>query len=146
MAAQLQPAALGSLVSKVMQASCGLTFNPAGDDAITKTPWRTAALPIKGGRSMTVAIGADEPGCFALASGLLQMAPSELDPSMVEDSLRELVNMVAGHIKRAMALDLALGLPEIVPFADIERRMNGGQRVAVSTGRVSMTVWITNQT
>lgn len=95
---------------------------------------------------MTVAIGADEPGCFALASGLLQMAPSELDPSMVEDSLRELVNMVAGHIKRAMALDLALGLPEIVPFADIEKRMNGGQRVAVSTGRVSMTVWITNQT
>lgn len=129
-----------------MQASCGLTFNPAGDDACTKKPWRTAALPIKGGQTMTVAIGADEPGCFALASGLLQMAPSELDPSMVEDSLRELVNMVAGHIKRAMALDLALGLPEIVPFADIEKRMNGGQRVAVSTGRVSMTVWITNQT
>ena len=58
---------------------------------------------------------------------------------------QKLVNMVAGHIKRAMAIDLALGLPEIVPYADIEKRMQpgGGQRVAVSTGRVSLTVWIT---
>jgi hypothetical protein len=146
MAVSLQPAALSSLVSKVMQASCGLSFNPAGEDKISKKPWRTAALPIKGGHPMIVAIGSDEPGCFALASGLLQMAPNELDPGMVEDSLRELVNMVAGHIKRAMAIDLALGLPEIVPFADIEKRMQpgaGSQRVAVTSGRVSLTVWIT---
>ena len=135
-----------------MQASCGLSFNPAGDDAISQSPWRTAALPIKGekikGPPITVAIGADEPGCFALASGLLQMAPNELDPGMVEDSLRELVNMVAGHIKRAMAVDMALGLPEIIPFAEVEKRMKGtgGQRVAVSAGRVSLTVWVTNQT
>jgi CheY-specific phosphatase CheX len=146
MASPLQPAALRSLVSKVMQASCGLSFNPAGDEAISAKPWRTAALPIKGGTPMTVAIGADETACFAMASGLLQMAPNELDPGMVEDSLRELLNMVAGHIKRAMAIDLALGLPEIVPFTEMERRMKGGgQRVAVTTGRVNLTVWVTNQ-
>jgi CheY-specific phosphatase CheX len=146
MASPLQPAALRSLVSKVMQASCGLSFNPAGDEAISAKPWRTAALPIKGGTPMTVAIGADETACFAMASGLLQMAPNELDPGMVEDSLREILNMVAGHIKRAMAIDLALGLPEIVPFTEMERRMKaGGQRVAVTTGRVNLTVWVTNQ-
>jgi CheY-specific phosphatase CheX len=146
MASPLQPAALRSLVSKVMQASCGLSFNPAGDEAISAKPWRTAALPIKGGTPMTVAIGADETACFAMASGLLQMAPNELDPGMVEDSLREILNMVAGHIKRAMAIDLALGLPEIVPFTEMERRMkSGGQRVAVTTGRVNLTVWVTNQ-
>jgi CheY-specific phosphatase CheX len=146
MASPLQPAALRSLVSKVMQASCGLSFNPAGDEAISAKPWRTAALPIKGGTPMTVAIGADETACFAMASGLLQMAPNELDPGMVEDSLREILNMVAGHIKRAMAIDLALGLPEIVPHTEMERRMKaGGQRVAVTTGRVNLTVWITNQ-
>jgi hypothetical protein len=129
-----------------MQASCGLSFNPAGDEAISAKPWRTAALPIKGGQPMTVAIGADEPACFAMASGLLQMAPAELDPGMVEDSLREILNMVAGHIKRAMAIDLALGLPEIVPFSEVERRMKaGGQKVAVTTGRVHLTVWVTNQ-
>jgi CheY-specific phosphatase CheX len=129
-----------------MQASCGLSFNPAGDEAISAKPWRTAALPIKGGTPMTVAIGADETACFAMASGLLQMAPNELDPGMVEDSLREILNMVAGHIKRAMAIDLALGLPEIVPFTEMERRMkSGGQRVAVTTGRVNLTVWVTNQ-
>jgi CheY-specific phosphatase CheX len=129
-----------------MQASCGLSFNPAGDEAISAKPWRTAALPIKGGTPMTVAIGADETACFAMASGLLQMAPNELDPGMVEDSLREILNMVAGHIKRAMAIDLALGLPEIVPFTEMERRMKaGGQRVAVTTGRVNLTVWVTNQ-
>ena len=43
-----------------------------------------------------------------------------------------------------MSIDLALGLPEIVPFAEIERRMNvGGQKVAVTTGRVNLTVWVT---
>ena len=116
MASPLQPAALRSLVSKVMQASCGLSFNPAGDEAISAKPWRTAALPIKGGTPMTVAIGADETACFAMASGLLQMAPNELDPGMVEDSLREILNMVAGRVLHGLSnsgLRAQIGLPDI---------------------------------
>jgi len=142
---QIAPETLGSLVSKVMATSCGVNLTPSSDERVP-SPWRTALLPIPGGRPLVVAIASDEFGCFALASGLLQMPASDLDSSMVEDSLREILNMVAGHIKRAMSLDQALGLPEIVPFADVERLLpSGHQQVSVSSGRVNLTVWVTNR-
>jgi CheY-specific phosphatase CheX len=33
---------------------------------------------------------------------------------MIEDTLRELANITAGQVKRAMSLDQALGLPRIL--------------------------------
>lgn len=145
MSVPLQPAALSSLVSKVMQASCGLNFKPAGVSYKPVTPWRAVALQIHGGGTRTVAIGGDETACKTIASGLLQRPVNEIDVRMVEDSLRELLNMVAGHIKRAMAIDVALGLPELVSLEEIEQRMaGGGQKAAVMNDRQMLTIWLTN--
>ncbi|HEY0711247.1 MAG TPA: chemotaxis protein CheX [Polyangia bacterium] len=146
MALPLQPAALSSLVSKVMEASCGLNFKPTGVSYKPVPPWRAVALQIHGGGTRTVAIGGDQDACMAIASGLLQRPEKELDTQMVEESMLELLNMVAGHIKRAMAIDVALGLPEIVSVEDIEQRMaRGGQRAAVINERKMLTIWLTNQ-
>jgi hypothetical protein len=41
-------------------------------------------------------------------------AIDELDLDMVDDALRELVNMTAGQIKRELAPKQLLGLPEII--------------------------------
>jgi CheY-specific phosphatase CheX len=129
-----------------MEASCGLNFKPTGVSYKAITPWRAVALQIHGGGTRTVAIGGDEAACMAIASGLLQRPEKELDTRMVEDSLRELLNMVAGHIKRAMAIDVALGLPELVSLSDIEQRMaGGGQKAAVINERKTLTIWLTNQ-
>ena|SRR5438270_6814208 len=147
MVAKLAPTLLASLVSKVMATSCGIDFLPASEALGPPVPWRAASLPIAGGRPVSVFIASDEPGCFALASGLLQMAPADLDQGMVEDSLRELVNMLAGQIKRAMSLDQALGLPEIVQPDDVPRRLEGvGKPVVVTSGSVLLMVWVTSRT
>jgi CheY-specific phosphatase CheX len=90
----------------------GLTFRPA----ISTMPierWRTVALVIPGKRPVTVAISSDRRGCAALASAMLGMAEDDLGVDMIDDFMRELVNMTAGQIKTELSLDQALGLPKI---------------------------------
>jgi hypothetical protein len=137
---------LRSLMTRVVETSCGLRFLPGGDEiAADLVPWRTAVLPILGGRAITVAISSDEKGCVTLASGLLQMTPAELDTGMVEDSLRELANMIAGQVKCAMDLDQALGLPKILSSDELENhRREGFHRVTVASENTRLVLWIWN--
>jgi len=76
--------------------------------------WRTVALPIPGKRPVTVALSSDRRGCSALASAMLGLDADGLDVAMIDDFMRELVNMTAGQIKRELALDQALGLPRVL--------------------------------
>jgi len=76
--------------------------------------WRTVALAIPGARPITVALSSDRRGCAALTSAMLGMDEDGLDVAMIDDFMRELVNMTAGQIKRDFALEQALGLPRIV--------------------------------
>jgi hypothetical protein len=90
----------------------GLTFRPsAGTDH--PTLWRTAMLPIPGTKPIIVALSSDRQGCAALAAAMLCMAEDELEIGMIDDFLRELLNMTAGQIKRDLSLNQALGLPKI---------------------------------
>ena len=75
--------------------------------------WRTVALPIPGARPMTVALSSDRRGCAALAAAMLGMDEDELGVDMIDDFMRELLNMTAGQIKVELSLDQALGLPRI---------------------------------
>ncbi len=104
---------LASSVSRVTSTMLGLTFRPA---VLTTRPllWRTAMLCIPGARPVTVALSSDRRGCAALAAAMLGMDEDELDLSMVDDFLRELVNMTAGQIKSELSLDQALGLPRVL--------------------------------
>ncbi|HEY0192131.1 MAG TPA: chemotaxis protein CheX [Kofleriaceae bacterium] len=99
-------------VSRVTTRMLGLTFRPA----ISTLPverWRTVALPIPGKRPVTVALSSDRRGCAALASAMLGMAEDDLAVEMIDDFMRELVNMTAGQLKSELSLDQALGLPRI---------------------------------
>lgn len=104
---------LATSVSRVTTTMLGLTFRPAVE---TTRPllWRTAMLNIPGARPVTVALSSDRRGCAALASAMLGMEEDELDCSMIDDFLRELVNMTAGQIKSELSLDQALGLPRVL--------------------------------
>jgi hypothetical protein len=104
---------LASSVSRVTSAMLGLTFQPA---LASSRPalWRTAMLQIPGARPVTVALSSDRAGCAALAAAMLGMEQDELDLSMIDDFLRELVNMTAGQIKAELSLDQALGLPRVL--------------------------------
>jgi CheY-specific phosphatase CheX len=76
--------------------------------------WRTAVLNIPGERPMTIAMSSDREGCVTLAAAMLKCEEADLDIGMVDDFMRELVNMTAGQIKAELALDQALGLPRVI--------------------------------
>ena len=76
--------------------------------------WRTAVLSIPGARPMTVAMSSDREGCATLAAAMLKCDEDDLDLPMIDDFMRELVNMTAGQIKAELSLDQALGLPRVI--------------------------------
>jgi CheY-specific phosphatase CheX len=104
---------LAAAVSRVTSAMLGLTFRPAVQ---TTRPglWRTAILGIPGARPVTVAMSSDRGGCAALAAAMLGIDEDDLDLAMIDDVIRELVNMTAGQIKAELALDQVLGLPKVM--------------------------------
>jgi hypothetical protein len=90
-------------------------------DHLNGLAWRTAVLQINGHRPMTVALSSDEQGCLALGAALFSCAKTAVDLEMIDDTLRELVNMIAGQVRSAVAKDHALGLARI----DVSGHMNG---------------------
>lgn len=63
---------------------------------------------------VSVVLACDQSSCQQLGAKLFCVKPEEVDVSMIEDTLRELANITAGQVKRAMSLDQALGLPRIL--------------------------------
>jgi hypothetical protein len=136
---------LATLVSNVTKTMCGISFAPAEiDDRTRELCWRIATLSINGARPLRVALSSSEDGCAALGSALFSMPKDALDQAMIDDSLCEVLNMAAGQIKGALALDQALGLPKIVTAADLpaDRALNEGV-VLRSRGSFGLLIWIT---
>ena len=110
---------LAALVSNVTETMLGISFAPA--EAVSAHPslnWRTAIMLVAGPRPVSVGLSSDEPGCAKLAAAMFGCKPDGVDVGMINDSLRELVNMTAGLLKREMALDQALSVPVIVDDTD----------------------------
>jgi hypothetical protein len=106
---------LASLLSEVTSTMLGIPFAAAhGDERIELLCWRSAILPIGAEEVLQVALASDERGCAILGARMFQVELAEVDASMIDDTLRELVNMTAGMIKRAIGADMSLGLPRIV--------------------------------
>jgi hypothetical protein len=75
-----------------------------------------AHIPLVGsGQAFDLAVVATPAGCQALARAILQLGPGpELPARDVADAVGEIVNMLAGAMKRKLSgfgADLALGLP-----------------------------------
>jgi CheY-specific phosphatase CheX len=77
---------------------------------------------VDGARPVSVGLSSDEGGCAKLAAAMFGCKPDGVDVGMVNDALRELVNMTAGLLKREMALDQALTVPVIVDDKEALRR------------------------
>ena len=100
-------------MSRVTKTMLGKSFRPI-EPATPVVRWRTVVLAIPGKRPLTVALASDRRGCAALASAMLGMDEDSLDVDMIDDFMRELLNMTAGQIKTELALDQALGLPRVL--------------------------------
>jgi len=140
--------ALAALVSHVTQTMCGISFEPAGAAAAREVPcWRIATLAIDGARPLLVGLSSNREGCVALGSALFACDPETLDGTMIDDSLCELLNMAAGQIKSALALDQMLGLPRIVEEGEQRRMVEMLEREGVvlrSRGTLALLIWVSD--
>ena len=106
---------LSVLVSNVTQTMLGISFAPtSAHQACPDLCWRTAVMLVDGARPLTVGLSSNQEGCLALTAAMFSCPASAVDPSMINDALRELVNMTAGLLKSEMALDQALTVPQVV--------------------------------
>jgi hypothetical protein len=111
------PEALARLVSYVtdtmLTLPCALLPGADTPARLRTLSWRTALVPIPGARPLTIALSSDEKGCLALAAALFACDAKAVDLEMIDDTLGELVNMIAGQVRTAVVQDQALGLPRI---------------------------------
>jgi Chemotaxis phosphatase CheX len=140
------PQKMASLVSNVTETMLGISFEPVVPSApAPHLVWRTVMLPIPGATPITVGLSSDEPGCKKLGSAMFQVPFTEVDVSMMNDSLCELVNMTAGLLKSTLALDQPLGLPRVVPQNDphVQRAHHPDTHVTVLRAKeVGLMLWV----
>ncbi len=139
---------LASLLSEVTTTMLGIPFVAAeGAERVELLCWRSAVLPIGADEVLQVALASNEAGCALLGSRMFQVPLAEVDASMIDDTLRELVNMTAGMIKRALGADQSLGLPRIISKTPPDERLsNGWRRVLLrgGDGAVEMVLFVSD--
>jgi hypothetical protein len=106
---------LAAMVSNVTETMLGISFAPVQDvQAHPLLNWRTAIMLVTGTRPLSVGLSSDQTGCTKLAAAMFGCDEGGVDVGMINDALRELVNMTAGVLKRELSLDQALTVPLIV--------------------------------
>jgi hypothetical protein len=137
------PDKMASIVSGVTQTMLGLTFVPDASTAHRDLSWRTAVLPIAGARPITVGLSSDQTGCRRLSAAMFACPPDQVDHTMMNDALCELVNMTAGLLKRLMSLNQALGLPKILDAAHAPAVPTASPEVIVlKADALGLALWI----
>jgi hypothetical protein len=141
MISRLSDQGIAELVSNVTQTMMGMRF-AVMDTVRAPAAWRAAVLAIGEG-AVTIMLSSTQNGCAALGAALFSCAASQVDVEMVDDSLRELVNMTAGRIKAALMLDMALGLPHVV--VDGAGLQSGPWRIVrLQAEGVDLYVWLSD--
>jgi hypothetical protein len=135
------PTTLASIFSGVTRPMLGFPFEVDRAEPTPDLYWRSGVMRIGGATPFSLAISSDEAGCGALASSIFgERATLEL----IDDALRELVNVTAGALKWRLRIDeqalvvprvAADGKPPLGPSADtvaLVLRGRAGVRIALS--------------
>ena len=142
------PTTLAGLVSNVTKTMCGLSFAVADPSLRSDVDcWRMALLHVGGQHPWRVALFSDRAGCTALGAALCGAEPDMLDDGMIEDALRELLNMAAGQIKNLLSPLETLGLPKIISYVDLSPCSQAALRDGVlfcSRASVNPMLWISD--
>jgi len=128
---------LARSVSRVTATMLGLTFRVVVP-ATRVDLWRTAVLPIPGARPITVALSSDRHGCATLTAAMLGLDQDDLGLEMIDDFLRELVNMAAGQIKLELSLNQSLGLPRVTDGDELFASPGGWSHHVLDSGAIDL--------
>lgn len=137
---------LAELVSDVTEIVCGTNFVPIFDVPRGESLCgRMVLMPIRGDRDISVVLSSDVSGVQGICAAMFGSPSDKLTNAMIEDSTRELLNMVAGRIKTALEIDQALGLPRITSLAEISKDTGIGVRDAIllrGKGVADVNLWV----
>lgn len=138
------PDDLARMVSNVTSTLLGITFHPVATTPPSDRAWKTALLPIPGRRPIVIGLASDHESCSALSAAMFSCPPSQVDATMMDDSLRELANMTAGLVKSALSLDQSLGLPRISPGSSLPKRGDAPQTqsVMLKADQLGLVLWV----
>jgi hypothetical protein len=108
--------ALANLVNEAVENMWGvpLTYLAETTGQSHSVHSRMVRLDVSGAPGIAVVVSSDEAGGEALGGVMFSCSREELSPSMVEDSLCELANILAGQIKTLIAPDHLMSLPSVV--------------------------------
>ncbi len=132
------PEIMAALISGVTRTMMGMTFDLVRD--APRELFRAAVLPIPGARPLSLVIASDRRSCQILGAAMFGCDSQAVDDSMMEDTLTELANITAGHLKRAMSLDQALGLPRILRGSQPAAQPFASQNALLRAGDVELHV------
>jgi hypothetical protein len=108
------PALLANMVSETTQMMFGISL-VFGGDCPPGLPdvgdGHTIIVPLIGDPLYLVTAKSSAVGGLALATMMFECAPGEANAAMIEDSLRELTNILAGQLKSFIAQEHQIGLP-----------------------------------
>jgi hypothetical protein len=137
---------LAVLVSKVTETMCATSFQPEepaarGDSLCGKM----VMLPIEGPRDIRLVLAYDNRGATALATRMFGVPAGSVTGDLLDDAIRELLNMIGGQISTALSLDQTLGLPRPTNLAEMAQSGDTSAEDAVllrSSGNVDLRLWI----
>jgi CheY-specific phosphatase CheX len=99
-------------------ARVALNFTGAKADPVEVLPpgLVSAHIPMIGSRCYELSLEITREAAAQLAGAMLYSEPGSLEPSEIRDAIGEIVNMLAGGVKRRLpgGVDLELGLPVFV--------------------------------
>ncbi len=141
-----EPSVLARLISNVTMPMCATFFVPGDPLARGESLCgQMAMIPLIGKRSFAVVVSSDTRGSRALGSAFFGCEEKTLTQAMVDDSISELLNMVAGQISAALQLDLQLGLPRRTTLGEIIAASGSGVETAAlfrSEGKIDLWLWV----
>jgi hypothetical protein len=141
-----EPGVLARMISNVTSSMCATYFVPGDPLARGESLCgQMAMIPLIGKRSFAVVVSSDMRGGRALGGAFFGCDEKDLTQAMVDDSISELLNMVAGQISAALQMDLQLGLPRRTTLAEIIAASGSGVDNAVlfrSEGKVDLWLWV----
>jgi chemotaxis protein CheY-P-specific phosphatase CheC len=142
------PETLASLVTDATVNMWGVNMTLIEDSGVATAP--TASLPhsravvleVSGAPTLSIVVSADETGGAALGSMMFSCDKSAVSTGMIDDSLCELANILAGQIKTLMAPTHKLGLPTVVSARE---RVHGSElsQATLRIGEGEETVCVT---
>lgn len=130
--------ALADMTVSILERTAMVTAEPATEGHVHPRPTRFARIAYRGPSRGTLVVGANDGFLREFAAGMLGIENADVDvASQGDDVLTEMANTLGGSVILALSGDSCeylLGLPELVPAADVSAATGAACTVVTECG------------